>query len=159
MYELSAGTHHHERPSLGTPLDRVLGDLRPVLRRAVDDRWPAAPLSPSQARLLRIVHLRPGIATRDVPGELREDPRVAGSIIDELVHQELLTRESDPGDHGRQGLRLTMKGRLRNRDWRGKSTEVLDHALDTLRPQERAAIAIAIPALERLADALSALRS
>ena len=53
-------------------------------------------------------------------------------------------------------LRLTLKGHLRAREWRGKSTEVLDHALDTLTPQERAAIAIAIPALERLADAVAA---
>ena len=131
----------------------MLSDLRPVVHRAVNDRWPGMPLSPSQARLLRIVRLRPGIASTDVPAELREDPVVALTVIEELVHAELLTSEPDADDDAR-GLRLTLKGHLRARELRGKSTEVLDHALDTLTPQERAAIAIAIPALERLADAL-----
>jgi DNA-binding MarR family transcriptional regulator len=158
MYESTAGVARQETPSLGTPLDRVLSDLRPVVHRAVTERWPGMPLSPSQARLLRIVRLRPGIASTDVAAELREDRVVALTVIDELVHEELLTSQPDPGD-GVPGLRLTLKGHVRAREWRGRSPEVLDHALDTLTPQERAAIAIAIPALERLADALSALPS
>ena len=158
MYENTTSVARHETPSLGTPLDRVLSDLRPFVHRAVNERWPGMPLSPSQARLLRIVRLRPGIATADVPAELREDRVVAATVIDELVHEELLTSQPDPED-GVRSLRLTLKGHLRARELRGKSTEVLDHALDTLTPQERAAIAIAIPALERLADALSALRA
>jgi hypothetical protein len=158
MHEMTAGDARHAPPSLGTPLDRVLSDLRPVVHRAVNERWPGMPLSPSQARLLRIVRLRPGIASADVPAELREDPIVAATVVEELVHEELLTCEPDPEDHV-HSLRLTLKGHLRAREWRGRSTEVLDHALDTLTPQERAAIAIAIPALERLADALSALPS
>ena len=157
MYESTARIDRHETPSLGTPLDRVLSDLRPFVHRAVNQRWPGMPLSPSQARLLRIVRLRPGIATADVPAELREDCLVAATIVDELVHEELIASQPGPDD-GVRSLRLTLKGHLRARELRGKSTEVLDHALDTLTPQDRAAIAIAIPALERLADALSALR-
>ena len=77
MYENTTSVARHETPSLGTPLDRVLSDLRPFVHRAVNERWPGMPLSPSQARLLRIVRMRPGIATADVPAELREDRVVA----------------------------------------------------------------------------------
>ena len=61
--------------------------MRPFVHRAVNERWPGMPLSPSQARLLRIVRLRPGIATADVPAELREDRVVAATVIDELVQE------------------------------------------------------------------------
>jgi DNA-binding MarR family transcriptional regulator len=156
MYETSTTSPHVERPSLGMPLQRVLSNLRPALHRAVTESWPDTPLSPSQARLLRIVRLRPGIAAPEIAQELREEPSVASATIEELVQRELLAREPDPDDRRAHRLRLTMRGRLRNRAWRGKSTEVLDRALDTLTPQERAAIAIAIPSLERLADAVAA---
>ena len=76
----------------------MLSDLRPVVHRTVNERWPGRPLSPSQARLLRIVRLRPGIATADVPGELREDPLVAATVIEELVQEELLTSALDADD-------------------------------------------------------------
>src|SRR4051812_46791483 len=153
MHDVSARGPHPDAPSLGVPLDRVLRNLRPVVHRAVDERWPGTPLSPSQARLVRIVRLRPGIATAEVPAELREDPIVAATVIEELVQEELLACAFDPDDQV-HSLRLTLKGHLRAREWRGKSTEVLDLALDALTPQERAAIAIAIPALEHLADAV-----
>ena len=102
MHEMTAGDSRQEPPSLGTPLDRVLSDLRPVVHRVVDERWPGMPLSPSQARLLRIVRLRPGIASTDVPSELREDPIVAATVIEELVHEELLTSRTRPRRRGAQ---------------------------------------------------------
>jgi len=143
----------NERPSLGAPLQRVLTGLRPVLRRALTRSWPEPPLSPSQARLLRVVRLHPGIAPSDAARELREDVTFAATLVEQLAALEIVTV------HHRRGaaaveLRLTPRGCLRAVAWQNKGVEMLDRALDTLRPQERASIALALPALERLADAL-----
>jgi DNA-binding MarR family transcriptional regulator len=145
---------HAYRPSLGAPLHRVLNGLRPVIQRALTRSWPETPLSPSQARVLRIVRLCPGISPRSVATELRENSTFAAVLAEELIALELLeARRSPEGDE--VGLRLTHRGRVRTMAWQDKGREVLDRALDTLSPQERAAIALALPALEHLAVALA----
>jgi DNA-binding MarR family transcriptional regulator len=140
--------------SLGTPLYQALSDVRSALHRAVDRDWPSAPLSPSQARLLRAVRLRPGIGMTEVASELRIEPRVARAIVAKLVQQELLSREVDPEDSRFERIRVTRTGLMRLRLWRGRGADVLDHALDTLTAQQRARIALALPALEQLVDAV-----
>ena len=72
---------HAPRPSLGEPLHRVLAGLRPVLQRALTRSWPDTPLRPSQARLLRVVRLCPGISPERAAAELREDSTVAQDLI------------------------------------------------------------------------------
>jgi hypothetical protein len=75
-------------------------------------------------------------------------------LTEHLVALELLeTRSSD--DSSDVGLRLTHHGVVRTVLWQDKGQELLDQALDTLSAQERAAIALALPALEHLAVALS----
>ena len=145
---------HAPRPSLGEPLHRVLDGLRPVLQRALTRRWPDAPLRPSQARLLRVVRLCPGISPEQAATELREDSTLAEELIAQLVALELL--DTRPARHGTEReLRLTDRGRVRAVAWRDNQHEVLDRALDTLSAHERASIALALPALEHLALALS----
>ena len=145
---------HAPRPSLGEPLHRVLDELRPVLQRALNRSWPDAPLRPSQARLLRVVRLCPGISPERVAVELREDSTLARELIEELVALELLdARRSRDG--AELELRLTNRGRVRTVAWRDKQHEVLDRALEALSAHERASIALALPALEHLALALS----
>jgi DNA-binding MarR family transcriptional regulator len=153
--EVAANTVNVQRSSLGTPLNHVLSEIHPVLNRALNRSWPAAPLTPSQARLLRVVRLRPGISTGELPQELHEDPRFAKTLVDQLVRLDLLADGPDPEDPHRNALRLTAQGQLRTHAWRMKSTETLDRALDELTSQERAAIAVALPALEHLADVLA----
>jgi hypothetical protein len=146
---------HAPRPSLGEPLHRVLAGLRPVLQRALTRSWPDTPLRPSQARLLRVVRLCPGISPERAAVELREDSTVAQDLIAQLVALELLdTRRSRDGTE--HELRLTDRGLVRTVAWQDKQHEVLDRALDTLSAHERASIALALPALEHLALALSA---
>jgi hypothetical protein len=144
---------HPPRPSLGEPLHRVLDGLRPVLQRALTRSWPETPLSPSQARLLRVVRLSPGISPDRAAMELRESSTFAQELIGQLVALELLgTRCSRDGNEVE--LRLTHRGRVRTVAWQDKQSELLDRSLDTLSVHERAAIALALPALEHLAVAL-----
>jgi hypothetical protein len=144
---------HTPRPSLGEPLHRVLDGLRPVLQQALTRSWPETPLSPSQSRLLRVVRLCPGISPDGAAVELREDLTFAQELIAQLVALELLdTRRSRSGNEIE--LRLTHRGRVRTVAWQDKQSELLDRALDTLSAHERAAIALALPALEHLAEVL-----
>jgi hypothetical protein len=144
---------HAPRRSLGEPLHRVLDGLRPLLQRALTRSWPEASLSPSQARLVRIIRLSPGISPDRAAIELRENSTFTQEVIAQLVAMELLdTRCSRDGNEVE--LRLTPRGRVRTVAWQDKRSELLDRALDTLSAQERAAIALALPALERLAVAL-----
>ena len=142
------------RRSLGAPLHRVLNGLRPVMQRALTRSWPETPLSPSQARVLRVVRLCPGISTRSVATELREDPTFAAAVATELVAMGLLEARRS-GELDDVGLRLTHRGRVRTVAWVDNGRAVLDRALATLSQQDRAAIALALPALEHLAAALA----
>ena len=86
--------------------------------------------------------------------ELREDSTLAQELIAQLVALELLDmRRSRDGEE--RELRLTDRGRLRTVAWKDKQHELLDRALDALSAHERASIALALPALEHLAVALS----
>jgi len=143
-----------ERPSLGAPLQRVIAELRPVLQRALTRSWPEPPLSPSQARLLRVVRMHPGIAPGDAARELHEDPAFAATLVEQLAALEIVTVQQRRGT-ATDELRLTPRGCLRAAAWQNKGVEMLDRALETLRPQERASIALALPALEHLAEALA----
>jgi DNA-binding MarR family transcriptional regulator len=137
-------------PSLAEPLVQVLTALRPVLNRGLNESWPDTPLTPTQARLLRILRLRPGISTAEAAEELHEDPRFTDAAIGELERLELVYRAPDPTAES-STVRLTGRGRTRTLAWRLRTTELVDHALAGLEPAERATIALALPALEHLA--------
>ena len=139
-------------PSLGAPLHEALDSLRPLLQRASRRHWPEAPLSRSQVRVLRLVRLCPGISPERAAADVREDDRWVTAVAEQLVALGLL--EIRRGDGDRTELRLTTRGYARAAAWDGTRREVLDRALEQLEPQERAAIALALPALERLAFAL-----
>jgi hypothetical protein len=139
-------------PSLGAPLHDALDSLRPLLQRASRRNWTEAPLSPSQARLLRLVRLCPGISPERAAQDAREDARLVTTVAEQLVALGLL--ELRLGEDDGIELRLTTRGHARAAAWDGTRRDVLDRALEQLAPQERAAIAIALPALERLAFAL-----
>jgi len=140
-------------PTLATPLHEALSGLYPVLQRALTRSWHDTPLTPSQARLLRAVRLCPGISPRHAAAEVREDAAFVATRAEELVALDLLEVRS-ARDEDELGLRLTARGRVRTLAWNEKRREMLDRALDALSPQERASIALALPALEHLAVAL-----
>jgi DNA-binding MarR family transcriptional regulator len=140
--------------SLGPPLQRVLSDLSPALGRATRRHDAEQTLSSAQARVLRLVRLHPGIGRERVSTELREDARVARLLVEGLVRAGLVEEGFDPSRPGTAVLRPTAAGRRRHLTWRARSSATLNDALDLLTAGERAAIALALPALEHLAVAL-----
>ena len=53
-------------------------------------------------------------------------------------------------------LRLTAAGHRRVHAWRDRSTQTVDRALESLDAEERAALALALPAFRHLVDVIAA---
>ncbi len=140
--------------TLGGPLYAVLTDLRRVVRRSIRDGWTLAALSPAQVEMLRVVRERPGVGVSELAGLLHVAPNTVSTIVSKLVGANLLRREADPSDARVVRLRLTPGAHRRGSAWRHEGGRVLDTALRALTLQERAAIAVALPAMEHLVELL-----
>ena len=149
---------HTGHPSLGAPLHRVLTSLRPVLQRALDRGVGRSRrcLRPRRACCRSCACTRASRRDR-LPSSFAEGAEFTATLVAQLVALEILTWHG-ARDDANEGLRLTPRGRLRAVAWRDKAGEVLNHTLETLSAPERAAIAVALPALEHLVDALGAAR-
>jgi DNA-binding MarR family transcriptional regulator len=142
--------------TLGTELYRSLAGFRREVRRTVRSEFPAQLLTPSQVEVLGCVRRQPGIGVRDVAAALRLAPNTVSTIVGHLVDVGFLRREPDPDDARAVRLRLTAAGHRRVHDWRDRSTQTVDHALESLDAEERAALERALPALRHLVEVISA---
>jgi DNA-binding MarR family transcriptional regulator len=135
----------------GDDLMRILGQLRRSVRRRVRQDWPHAPLPETHLELLRLVGERPGLRVQEAAGALRLAPNTVSTLVNKLVAAGLLERRRDRRD-GR--AHLTRAAVRRMAAWRDRRQALVAQAMSTLVPADRAAIAGALPALRRLADAL-----
>jgi DNA-binding MarR family transcriptional regulator len=92
------------------------GDLRSLLRRAsrVASRHYRArlaefELSASQASALLFLNDHDGSTLRDLADALGVDLATASALVDRLMSQELVNRETDPADRRRARLSLSSK--------------------------------------------------
>jgi DNA-binding MarR family transcriptional regulator len=141
--------------SLGHALHSRMGELRRALRRRVRHDSTFHALSPSQVEVLASVRRQPGIGVGELAASLHLAPNTVSTIVGRLVDHGFLRREADPDDGRAVCLRLTATGYRRARAWRDRSAQALDDALASLTPSERANLALALPALERLVDTVS----
>ena len=78
------------------------------------------------------------------------------TIVGHLVDAGFLRREPDPDDARAVRLRLTAAGHRRVHAWRDRSTQTVDRALEALDAEERATLALALPALRHLVEVIAA---
>ena len=142
-------------PTLGAEVWRTLADLRREVRRTVRSDFPAQRLSLSQVEVLACVRRQPGIGVREAATALRLAPNTVSTIVGQLVDAGLLRRDSDPEDARAVRLRLTKAGHRRVHAWRDRTAQAVDRALEALDAEERAALALALPALRHLADVVA----
>jgi DNA-binding MarR family transcriptional regulator len=141
--------------TLGSELYRSLAGFRREVRRAVRSEFPAQLLTPSQVEVLGCVRRQPGIGVRDAASMLRLAPNTVSTIVGQLVDVGFLRRETDPDDARAVCLRLTAAGHRRVHAWRDRSTQTVDRALESLDAEERAALALALPALRHLVEVIA----
>jgi DNA-binding MarR family transcriptional regulator len=138
----------------GEDLMRVVGQLRRSVRRRVRQDWPHAPLPETHLELLRLVSERPGLRVREAAGALRLAPNTVSTLVNKLVSAGLLERRRDRRDGRAARLHLTEAAVQRIAAWRDRRQALVARAMETLAAGDREAIAGALPALRRLADAL-----
>jgi DNA-binding MarR family transcriptional regulator len=109
----------------------------------------------SQVEVLACVRRQPGIGVREAATALRLAPNTVSTIVGQLVDAGLLRRDSDPEDARAVRLRLTKAGHRRVHAWRDRTAQAVDRALEALDAEERAALALALPALRHLADVVA----
>jgi len=138
----------------GEDLMRVVGQLRRSVRRRVRQDWPHAPLPETHLELLRLVHDRPGLRVQEAAGALRLAPNTVSTLVNRLVAAGLLERRRDRRDGRAARLHLTRAAVRRIAAWRDRRQALVAQAMATLGAADREAVAAALPALRRLADAL-----
>jgi len=143
-------------PSNQAP-ERLLGvttAIQRMLRRRVRDSFGDHALSGGQAELLNLVEQQPGASVGEVAAELRLAPNTVSATVTRLVDAGLLERERDPLDGRGVRLAVTDDGRERVQRRQSRRMELVGSALAGLAATDRVAIAAALPALERLVDAI-----
>jgi DNA-binding MarR family transcriptional regulator len=123
-------------------------------RRGVRRAWPAPVLPPAQVELLQVVAERPGIGVTDAAVSLSLATNTVSTLVKQLQAAGLLHRQSGPGDRRAVRLALTAAAEDRMATWRDRRAELVAGALASLGAEDRARLAAAVPALDRLADAL-----
>jgi DNA-binding MarR family transcriptional regulator len=138
----------------GEDLMRVVGQLRRSVRRRVRQDWPHAPLPETHLELLRLVSERPGLRVQEAAAALRLAPNTVSTLVNKLVSAGLLERRRDRSDGRAARLHLTRAAVQRIAAWRDRRQALVAQAMGSLAAPDREAIAGALPALRRLADAL-----
>ena len=137
----------------GEVLEAISG-IRRVARRAARAAWHQEPLPSAQSELLRLAAGRPGISVAEAAHELRLAPNTVSTLVGRLTAAGLLGRARAESD-GRS-VRLTVTGKATRRiaEWRDLRAELAARALDRLTPDDRRALAEAVPALLRFSAQL-----
>jgi DNA-binding MarR family transcriptional regulator len=132
----------------------AISAVRRVARRAARAAWPEEPLPTAQSELLRLAAARPGISVAEAAHELRLAPNTVSTLVGRLTAAELLDRARAESDGRSVRLTVTAKATRRIAEWRDLRAELAARALDRLTPDDRRALAEAVPALLRFSAQL-----
>lgn len=144
-----------DRDPLTPELARVLARINRELRYRTRAARASLDITHSEGELLRLVNRRPGLRVHEAAVELGIASNSVSTLVRALTRAQLLTRLTDPLDGRGARLHLTPQAN----DWLTQvgnaREEVVDRALATLDPDDRAALTHAMPALGRFAAAVS----
>jgi DNA-binding MarR family transcriptional regulator len=132
----------------------VIGPLRRALRRAGRQAVPGYPLLSSQAELLRVVRVQPGIGVGEAAQQLGLAANTVSTLVNQLVAAGFLARRRDPADGRAARLELTARANRRLALWRDQREQALGAALEELNAAERETLERALPALHKLLEVL-----
>jgi len=138
-------------------LTEALTQLRRALRRGIRTTmsWESLPMA--QVELLALLSERPALRSRDVAQALRLAPNTVSTLVSTMTRTGLLERRPDVEDRRAGRISLSPDGREQLWRWQSAHEDLLGGALDRLDERSRAQLVAALPALEQLVRALSAL--
>ncbi|MFI2645481.1 MarR family winged helix-turn-helix transcriptional regulator [Streptomyces sp. NPDC018610] len=133
--------------------DALVGVQR-LIRRRLRAGLTVSRLRGAETELLRLVEARPGIRVSEAAKDLHLAGNSVSTLVNQLVRDGLLVRETDPADRRAARLLLTEAAGARLRDWRERRAALVRSQVDRLDPADRDALRAAVPALRRLAENL-----
>jgi len=131
--------------------------LRRALRRGARVADPGNPLAVAQLELLSALAEHPGARPGQLARRLNMRPNTVTTIVNALVAQGMITRAAADADRRAVELTATDAGRRAVHAWQATNAAVLHLALSTLSAPQRRALAMAVPALNALAQAVDRL--
>jgi DNA-binding MarR family transcriptional regulator len=105
----------------------------------------------AEVELLRLVEVRPGIGISDAAKELFLASNSVSTLVNQLVRDGFMIRETDPADRRAARLQLTETAKTRLSDWHARRAELVRGQVDRLDQADRDALRAALPALRQLA--------
>jgi DNA-binding MarR family transcriptional regulator len=138
----------------GAELLGAISLVHRAARRSARHALEQDPLPPAQSELLRLAAARPGITVADAAQELRLAPNTVSTLVGKLTAAGLLTRTRSPHDARTAQLTVTDAARQRLAQWHDLRADAGSRALRRLSAADRRALAIALPALLRLAEGM-----
>jgi DNA-binding MarR family transcriptional regulator len=138
-------------PELARVLARIGRGLRYHTRAARE----ALDITQSEAELLRLLDRRPGIRVADAATELGIASNSVSTLVKQLAREGLLERSVDPQDGRAACLRLTPSASEWVTQLGNAREQTIDRALASLDQIDRDQLEAALPAMKRLAKAMS----
>jgi DNA-binding MarR family transcriptional regulator len=132
----------------------AIGLMRRHVRRVAGRPWPLSSLTASQAELIRLIRVNPGISVAEAAVELGLVANTVSTLVGQLTEQGLLRRTPDQHDRRIARLTLTAPARRQVEAWRDRRGALVTRALNRLDPSELDALRAALPALNRVAEQL-----
>lgn len=142
-------------PAGAYALTDVVARLRRVLRASIRADYPWESLPMAQVELLQSLADAAPARVGDLAVRLRLAPSTVSGLITQMMAAGLVDRSTEPTDRRVAVVELSEHGRRQLADWHAAHRERIAAALSDLRPQERAAIEAALPALSQLVDRLA----
>ncbi|MFJ9743228.1 MarR family winged helix-turn-helix transcriptional regulator [Streptomyces sp. NPDC101166] len=130
--------------------DALVG-LQRLLRRRLRAGLTLPRLRGAEVELLRLVAARPGVGVSDAAGELHLAGNSVSTLVNRLVGEGYLVRETDPADRRAARLLLTGAAEARLGDWQRRRAELVGRHVARLDAADREALRAALPALRSLA--------
>jgi DNA-binding MarR family transcriptional regulator len=147
-----------ERPqtsSLTVELAKALGRIGRGLRYHTRAARETLDITHSEGELLRQVDRRPGIRVADAAAELGIASNSVSTLVKQLTRAGLLERTADPHDGRAACLRLTPQAAEWVAQVGNAREQAIERALASLDEHDRQQLEAAIPAMKRLAKAIS----
>jgi DNA-binding MarR family transcriptional regulator len=145
-----------EQVVLGEELMTTMAALRRLVRRRLRPVMPGPPLRGAQVELLQVVERQPGIGIAPAGRALQLAANSVSTLVNQLIDQGMLVRQTDPDDRRAARLWLTEAATQRLAAWRQARVELVAGGVAGLSVADRQALAQALPALRALLVALEA---
>ncbi len=141
--------------NLTVELARVLSRIGRGLRYHTRAAREALDITPSESELLRLLGRRPGIRVHDAAAELGIASNSVSTLVKQLTRGGFLQRTSDPLDGRAACLRLTPPAEEWVAQLGSAREQTIERALASLDVSDRELLEAAIPAMKRLAKAIT----